>query len=77
MLLGNLGLTIDDTWPVGKHKGTKIDELETHYLNWVVFESNFKGPLLEKAKAELESRGNGLESLYFDPDMDATESDIW
>ena len=60
MNLGSLGLIVDDVWPVGKHKGTLMEDLPTHYLNWVVFESDISGPLLNKAKNELELRGESI-----------------
>ena len=77
MKLGELGLIIDNVWSIGKYKDTKMEDLPTHYLNWVVFESSISGPLLNKAKNELELRGDDLYEDSFDELHPSDFSEDW
>ena len=73
-----LGLLIEETWPIGKHKGTKIIDLPTEYLNWVVYNSDIGGMLLKKAISELDRREKKLgDKSLFGRRGDHEQDDDW
>ena len=70
-----LGLIVKDEWPLGKHKGKKMFELTSYYLSWVIFDSTLDSNLKDKARVELELRGNKVEEL-FNGSIDESTKDL-
>jgi hypothetical protein len=53
---------VDEFFPVGKHKGEKWDAVPLDYLEWVVGNMTKRPDVVEKAKQQIELRGQSQEA---------------
>jgi hypothetical protein len=63
----------EPTMPFGKHKGRKLSEINTHYLDWVLGLDNIRPELNEAIVKELSKRQDWAQMDEQDKEEEASD----